>query len=233
MKDLTVIKPFSEEDYNELLQQAVAVIETSRLRIAKQLNTIAMSSYWEIGKLLEERKVDSKHGDGIVKRLSGDLKSKYPDMGLSPRNLWNMKRFYLRYCQEDTKVQQAVAVLPWSHNLLLMGFDLSPEHIVFYANEVFAKGWSRDMLNHALKSEYHLSIQAVEKSNNFTSTLPTLQAEYANEVFRSSYNLGFIDAIEPLKELELERRQPGRLSRYAKESWRQKASVMTTTKTIC
>ena len=97
MKDLTVTRPFSEEDYNELLQQAVAVIETSRLRIAKQLNTIAMSSYWEIGKLLDERKDDSKHGDSIVKRLSIDLKTKYPDMGLSPRNLWNMKRFYLRY----------------------------------------------------------------------------------------------------------------------------------------
>ena len=102
MKDLTVTRPFSEEDYNELLQQAVAVIETSRLRIAKQLNTIAMSSYWEIGKLLGERKVDSKHGDSIVKRLSIDLKTKYPDMGLYPRNLWNMKRFYLRYCQYDT-----------------------------------------------------------------------------------------------------------------------------------
>ena len=59
MKDLTVTRSFSEEDYNELLQQAVAVIETSRLRIAKQLNTIAMSSYWKIGKLLDERKVDS------------------------------------------------------------------------------------------------------------------------------------------------------------------------------
>ena len=43
MKNLTVTKPFDENDYNELLQQAVAVIETSRLRIAKQLNTIAMS----------------------------------------------------------------------------------------------------------------------------------------------------------------------------------------------
>ena len=50
MKDLTVTRPFSEEDYNELLQQAVAVIETSRLRIAKQLNTVAMPSYWAIGK---------------------------------------------------------------------------------------------------------------------------------------------------------------------------------------
>ena len=82
-----------------------------------------------------------------------------------------------------------------------MSYDLAPEYIVFYANEVYSKCWSRDMLNHALKSEYHLSAQAIEKFNNFDSTLPARQADYANEVFRSSYNLGFIDAIEPLKEL--------------------------------
>ena len=212
-----ILKPFNEEEYNELLRQAVAVIESSRLQIAKQLNTVAMSSYWEIGKLLEECKLDSKHGDGVVERLSVDLKTKYPDMGLSPRNLWDMKRFYLRYSECDTKLRQAVAVLPWGHNLLLMSYDLSPEYVVFYANEVVAKGWSRDMLRHALKSEYHLSIQAVEKSNNFAATLPTQQAEYANEVFRSSYNLGFIDAIEPLKELELERRLVQKITTFIME----------------
>lgn len=82
-----------------------------------------MSSYWEIGKLLEEKKIDSQYGDSIVKRLSHDLKSKYPHMGLSPRNLWDMKKFYLRYNEEDTKVRQAVALLPWSHNLLLLSYD--------------------------------------------------------------------------------------------------------------
>ena len=209
--------PFNEEDYNELLQQAVAVIEVSRLRIAKQLNTVAMSSYWEIGKLLDERKVDSKHGDSIVRRLSIDLKTKYPDMGVSPRNLWDMRKFYLLYCQHDIKVRQAVALLPWSHNLLLMSYDLSPEHVVFYANEVVSKGWSRDMLRHALKSEYHLSIQAEGKSNNFDSTLPVQQADYANEVFRSSYNLGFVDAVEPLKELELERRLVQKITTFIME----------------
>ena len=212
-----ILKPFNEEEYNELLRQAVAVIESSRLQIAKQLNTVAMSSYWEIGKLLEECKLDSKHGDGVVERLSVDLKTKYPDMGLSPRNLWDMKRFYLRYSECDTKLRQAVAVLPWGHNLLLMSYDLSPEYVVFYANEVVAKGWSRDTLRHALKSEYHLSIQAVEKSNNFAATLPTQQAEYANEVFRSSYNLGFIDAIEPLKELDLERRLVQKITTFIME----------------
>lgn len=176
-----------------------------------------ISSHWEIGKLLEERKLDSKHGDQIVKRLSVDLKDRYPNMGLSPRNLWDMKRFYLRYYQEDTKLRQAVAVLPWGHNLLLLNSDLLSEHILFYANEVISKSWSRNMLNLALKSEYHLSIQASEKSNNFAITMSEENAEYANEIFRSHYHLGFIDAIEPLKELDLERHLVNKITSFIME----------------
>ena len=208
---------FNEDDYAKLLRQAVAVIDASRLQIARQLNTVAISTYWEIGKLLTQRKLDSKHGDGVVNRLSADLKSRYPDMGLSPRNLWDMKRFYLKYNEGDVKLQQAVAVLPWGHNLLLMSYDLSPEQVIFYANEVLAKGWSRDMLRHALKSGYHLSVEADEKSNNFALVLPTQQAEYANEIFRNSYNLGFINAVQPLKELELERRLVNKISTFIME----------------
>lgn len=210
-------KSGKEEEYDEILHLAITVIETSRLHIAKQLNSVTMSSYWEIGKLLYERKVESKHGESIIKRLATDLKSKYPDMGLSPRNLWDMKRFYLRYCKNDKKVRQAVAVLPWSHNLLLMGYDLNPEHILFYANEVVCKGWSREMLRHALKTGYHISLHTTEKSNNFTATLPAQQADYANEVFKSTYNLGFIDAVKPLKEIDLERHLVHKITTFIME----------------
>ena len=208
---------YDEKDYQELLHDAIAVIESSRTHIAKQINMHVISSHWEIGKLLEERKLDSKHGDQIVKRLSVDLKDRYPNMGLSPRNLWDMKRFYLRYYQENTKLRRSVAVLPWRHNLLLLRYDLSAEHVLFYANEVLNKGWSRDMLNLALKSEYHLSIQASEKSNNFSTTMSEENAEYANEIFRSHYHLGFIDAIEPLKELELERHLVNKITSFIME----------------
>lgn len=128
-----------------------------------------------------------------------------------------MKKFYLRYNEGDTKLRQAVALLPWSHNLLLMTYNLSPEYIIFYANEVIEKGWSRDMLKHALKSEYHLTIQPAEQFNNFTTTLPAQQAAYANEVFRSSYNLGFVDAVEPLRELALERRLVHKITTFIME----------------
>ena len=208
---------YDEKDYQELLHDTIAVIESSRTHIAKQINMNVISSHWEIGKLLEERKLDSKHGDQIVKRLSVDLKDRYPNMGLSPRNLWDMKRFYLRYYQEDTKLRRSVAVLPWRHNLLLLRYDLSAEHVLFYANEVLNKGWSRDMLNLALKSEYHLSIQASEKFNNFAITMSEENAEYANEIFRSHYYLGFIDAIEPLKELDLERHLVNKITSFIME----------------
>ena len=45
MKGLTVSIRFNEEGDNELLRHVVAVIESLRLQIEKQLNTVVMSSY--------------------------------------------------------------------------------------------------------------------------------------------------------------------------------------------
>ena len=56
MDNFSITKPLNEEEYKQLLRQAVAVIEASRLQIAKQLNSVAMSSYWEIGKLYFRQK---------------------------------------------------------------------------------------------------------------------------------------------------------------------------------
>lgn len=36
-------------------------------QVAKQVNTAVTFSYWEIGKLLTELKIDSKYGDRYVK----------------------------------------------------------------------------------------------------------------------------------------------------------------------
>ena len=207
----------SESDYNELLRQAVAVIDQGRATIALQVNKTISNAYWNLGRLLYERKLESEHGSGVVQRLSTDLKQRFPDMGVSPRNLWNMKRFYQRYVGESPKLLQAVAVLPWSHNLLLMDKRLPSEQVVFYAQEVEAKGWSREMLLHAIKGNYYATLQATPKSNNFTETLPEPVAAYANEVFRSRYNLGFLGVTEPIKELELERRLVDKISRFILE----------------
>ena len=99
-------------DYAGILRHAVAVIEHARTEIARHVNGYVSTAYWEIGQMLHERKIESGYGDRVAKRLSADLKERYPKMGVSPRNLWDMKKFYERFCHSDIKVRQAVALLP-------------------------------------------------------------------------------------------------------------------------
>lgn len=125
--------------YGEILQQAVAEIHTARNTVARQLASATNSVYWSLGKLLFEKQLEEGYGKGVVNQLSVDLKREFPDMGLSPRNLWHMKRFYERYYQSDTKLQRFVAVLPWRHNLLLVNKVKDDEPTAFYVNEVLTK----------------------------------------------------------------------------------------------
>lgn len=217
MTKMTITSSFGESDYNELLRQAVAVIDKARASIALHTNNTISSAHWNLGQLLHERKLESRHGSSVVNRLSSDLKQQFPDMGVSPRNLWDMKRFYLRYVNADAKLRQAVAVLPWGHNLLILNKDLSDDQALFYAIEVLSKGWSRDMLLNAVKSDYYGNLIDTPQSNNFNKTLPTPVADYANDVFRSRYNLGFLGAKEPLKELKLEHRLVKKITRFIME----------------
>jgi len=204
-------------DYPELLLRAVAVIEHVRTTLAKQINAGASTIHWELGKLLHERKIESTHGDGLVNKLSIDLRAKYPTMGLSARNLWNMKMFYERYENSDSKLLRSVAVLPWSHNLLIMNKHLNDEQVAFYANEVVTKGWNRDLLLNAIKMDTFANREIANSDNNFSNSLPAAQAQYANEVFRDTYNLGFLGVTEPIQELELERRLVEKVKQFLLE----------------
>jgi predicted nuclease of restriction endonuclease-like (RecB) superfamily len=196
----------NQSEYSEILKQAVAEIHIARNVVAKQLASAANSVYWSLGKLLFEKQLEEGYGSGVVKQLSVDLKNEFPDMGLSSRNLWDMKRFYDRYYQADVKLRQTVAVLPWGHNLLLINKVQSFSAVEFYANEVLTKGWSRDFLLNAIKMDSYGQAQKQITTNNFRQTLPSPNADYANEVFKSTYNLGFLGITEPVKELELEKR---------------------------
>jgi predicted nuclease of restriction endonuclease-like (RecB) superfamily len=196
----------NESEYNEILSCAIAAIENARFKIAKHICANINSSYWEIGKLLLEKKIESEHGSSVVKRLSADLKQRFPKIGMSTRQLWNMKSFYSRYYDRDSKLLQAVAVLPWSHNLLILNKHLSDEEILYYAEQSLKKGWSRNLLLNAIKMNMCERQKPEPIDNNFSTTLPAVQAMYANDVFQDSYNLGFLGVTEPILELEMERR---------------------------
>jgi predicted nuclease of restriction endonuclease-like (RecB) superfamily len=196
----------NKDEYGNIFRQAVEQIRNARIALARQMVSTTQSVYWNLGKLLFEKHLAEGYGSGVVNQLSIDLKAEFPDMGLSPRNLWNMKRFYERYHLADEKLLRCVAVLPWRQNLLLLDKVQSLEAARFYANEAVSKGWSRDLLLNAIKMDTFSHAHKTLKANNFSETLPAVSADYANEVFKDSYNLGFLGITEPVKELELEKR---------------------------
>lgn len=205
------------EEYGNILKQAVEHIRTARTLVAKQLNTAAQSVYWVLGKLISEKQLAEGYGSAVVNQLSIDLKKEFPDMGLSPRNLWDMKRFFERYHLADEKLRRSVAVLPWRHNILLLNKVQSLEAVQFYANEAITKGWSRDILLNAIKMDSFAHAQKQIKSHNFNETLSVIDADYANEVFKDTYNLGFLGITENVKELELEKRLVEKIKSFVLE----------------
>ena len=62
-------------DYNELLQRAVAVLERTRISIARSISDNISNAHWEIGRLLQEKKLDSWSwcGTAVVNRLKTAL----------------------------------------------------------------------------------------------------------------------------------------------------------------
>lgn len=102
--------------------------------------------------------------------------------------------------------QYAFSRISWSHNILIFTKTKNRKEAFFYIQQTIEKNWSRDLLLNAIKMDSYSRAENELKTNNFSNTLPEISAEYANEVFKSSYNLGFLDITEPVKELELENR---------------------------
>lgn len=101
--------------------------------------------------------------------------------------------------------------------MLLLSKGLNDEATLYYAQETVTKGWNRDLLLNAIKLNMYETQALARVDNNFDRTLPAEQAQYANEVFSSSYNLGFLGVISPILELELEERLVKAITRFLME----------------
>ena len=111
----------STNKYNEMLCEIIAEVKMTRVVIANRLSASVTQLYWNIGKRLSIEKLEKGYGGRVVEQLSADLKSEFPDTeGFSPRSLLDMKRLYEFYTDDFQISPQAVAVLPWGHNRLIL-----------------------------------------------------------------------------------------------------------------
>jgi hypothetical protein len=125
----------------------------------------------------------------IIDRLARDLRSLFPDMGMSSRNLKYMRAFAkawhdpeivqggLAQSAADRKVPQAVAQIPWGHIRTLLDKLDDSDVRLWYATKAAEHGWSRSVLVHQIEGALHLREGKV--LTNFDETLPSPQSEIA------------------------------------------------------
>lgn len=74
----------------------------TQIKAAVKVNSEQLLFNWELGRDLVTRRSEEKWGKGIVEQLSLDLQNEFPKIkGFSARNLWNMKKWYAFYANEE------------------------------------------------------------------------------------------------------------------------------------
>ena len=188
-----------EKDFKVIIKEIKDDIKSTQIRAMQQVNSELMLLYFRIGKHLND---NFKYGNKFIDELSHELKMDLPNFkGYSVRNLKYMKTFYLEY-KDNKVVQQLVAQLPWGHNLLLMQKIKDKNVRVIYAKATIENGWSRNVLDFQIKTEYHLRIG--NSSNNFRASLPPLDSDLVNNTIKDPYIFDFLTLRQKYKEKELE-----------------------------
>ena len=159
--------------------------------------------YWDIGRSILVREQEQGWGAKVIKRLSVDLRLAFPDMkGLSPRNLLYMRQFAEAW-PDRAIAQQAVAQIPWGHNVRLLDKLSDPVVRLWYANKARLHGWSRDVL--VIQIETGLHQRQGKAVTNFDASLPAPQSDLANSLLKDPYLFGFLGLEDEAQEREIEK----------------------------
>ena len=160
-----------KNNYHQLFDEVKTHISKARIDAIRTVNRNLIQLYWEIGKLIHQKQEMYGWGKSVVEQLSIDLRKVFPhNIGLSSRNLWEMRRFYHFYCNKSI-LQQLVAEIPWGHNLIILRKLKDEKEIEFYVKSASKLGWSRNVLLNQIKSNAYQRRNIHSGQHNFDQTL--------------------------------------------------------------
>ncbi len=202
-------------DYLSTLADIKQRIQDRRLRVVVSANASMVGLYWDIGRLILDRQANAGWGAKVIDRLSADLREAYPDMkGFSPRNLKYMRAFAAAWPDAEI-VQRVVARLPWRQNIALLERLDNPETRIWYAEQALQHGWSQPILRTQIDN------RARERHgkaiSNFPKTLPPVDSDMAEQVFKDPYLFDFLGTADPRREREVEQALVDHIQRFLLE----------------
>ncbi len=191
------------QQYIDWLNDLKQRIHTAQQRAILQVNKELVLLYWQIGQDILSRQHEQGWGAKVIERLAHDLRTAFPQMkGFSPRNLKYMRAFAEAWPDAEF-VQQAVAQLPWGHNLVLLDKLPNQETRRWYAAKVIEHNWSRNIL--VMQIETQLLERQGNAVTNFEQRLPKPDSDLARESIKDPYRFDFLGLTDEAQEREIER----------------------------
>lgn len=172
------------------------------MRARRRVNEELVLLYWEIGREILLRQEREGWGAKVIDRLARDLRTVFPDMGISARNLKYMRAFAKAW-QDPEIVQGHLAQLSWWHQIALLEKLEDREIRLWYADKAGKNRWTRDVLVHQIEGALHL--RQGRGLTNFKRALPSPQSELAQEISKNPYLFGFLGLDEQASERAVER----------------------------
>lgn len=190
------------KDYADWLSALKSRIHDARLRASLAVNRELVLLYWQIGREILDRQWQQGWGAKVIDRLATDLRQEFPDIkGFSPRNLKYMRALAEAW-PEPEFVQQAVAQLPWGHNVRLLDALSDTKTRRWYVLAAIEHGWSRNVLVHQIESKLHE--RQGSALTNFSRTLPEPQSDLAQQLLKDPYQFDFLTLNAKARERDLE-----------------------------
>lgn len=191
--------------YAGVLNEIKQEIFTGRHKAILAANQELILHYWSIGNIILRHQSAEGWGSKVIEKLAQDLASEFPYMkGFSSRNLKYMRQIAETY-SDFSFVQQAVAQIPWSHNLIIAERVKLAEERAWYIAKTIEYGWSRNVLVHQIETNLYERQSLAEKTTNFEKALPSPQSELAIETIKDPYIFDFITFREEMNEVDMEK----------------------------
>lgn len=192
----------NDPSYFDFIQDIKKRVQSAQIKAAVSVNQELLRLYWDMGAMIVEKQKQTAWGDGFLKQMSHDLQDDFPDMrGFSLRNLKYMRQWY-SFWSDASIGQQAVAQIPWGHNLVILSKIQDHEEALFYVQKTIENNWSRAVLTHQI--EGGLFKRKGKAVTNFKATLPAPQSDLAKQTLKDPYNFDFLTIREKHDEKELE-----------------------------
>ena len=181
---------------------AVKLIREARNKVYHYANKQLVTLYWEFGRFVSQKVMESDWGKGVVQQLADYIMQEEPGLkGFTPRNIWRMKQFYETY-GKDEKLTPLVSELDWTKNLIIMSRCKSIEEREFYLRLCADNSYSKRELDRQISSGiYERSQPLLPKMTPVVTELYSA----AGKVFRDKYVLEFLNLPKQHDENDLRR----------------------------